>query len=76
MGCESEYMVQPKNGLGDENHWQNRSLLLQWRSVFTVASGMVLTTVGGLVNSGYTSGCLRRMLNGETVRCSPARSVL
>ena len=40
-----------------------------------VASGMV-TTVGGLVNSGYTSGCLRRMLNGETVRCIPARSVL
>ena len=75
MGCESEYMVQPKNGLSDEDHWQNRSLLLKWRSVFTVASGMV-TTVGGLVNSGYTSGCLGHMLNGETVRCSPARSVL
>ena len=29
-----------------------------------------------VVNSGYTSGCLRRMLNGETVRCIPARSVL
>ena len=36
----------------------------------------MVTTVGGLVNSGYTSGSLGRMLNRENVEHSPARSVL